>query len=291
MEHILVTGAKGFTGQYVVNELKNKGYKVSLLVRNALNTNEYSCDITDFEQVSCLLVHLQPDRIIHLAAISFVGHSDEKLFYDVNLFGTQNLLKAAKKLSGLKKIVVASSANIYGEQGLDPITEKAIPDPKNHYAISKLSMEYICRINYKDLPLVITRPFNYIGYGQDECFLIPKIVNHFKLRKPVIELGNINVSRDFSDVRDIAKYYVAIMESDVEGETINLCSGKSYSIMDIINYLSSITNHEIQINVNPEFVRDNEINFLLGSRDKLDLICRSVEVTDISDTLKIMLKE
>lgn len=138
-----------------------------------------------------------------------MGHADARAFYDVNLFGTLNLLEALTALPELpRKVLIASSANIYGTPGIEVIDESVCAAPVNHYACSKLAMEHMVRTWFDRFPIVMTRPFNYTGVGQDEKFLIPKIVSHFKRRAPKIELGNLDVSRDFSDVRDVAAAYM-----------------------------------------------------------------------------------
>ena len=122
----------------------------------------------------------------------------------------------------------------------------------------------MAKLWFAKLPIIITRPFNYTGIGQAGNFLIPKIVNHFRENKKQIELGNINVSRDFSDVRDIAKSYVDLLESDVCSEVFNLCSGNVHSLSSIITKMEKIAGYSIDVQVNPDFVRENEIKILGG---------------------------
>lgn len=271
MKTVLISGINGFTGKYVEELLLSQGYKVVGLVFSEPRDNQIQCDLTNKESVRSCLEMVRPDYIINLAALSFVGHSDQKAFYDVNVFGALNLLEVAYELKlDIKKIILASSANIYGTpENVSKIGEEQSPSPMNHYAMSKLSMEYMCNLWNDKLPIIITRPFNYTGIGQADNFLIPKIVNHFKNNKKVIELGNIDVSRDFSDVRDIAKAYVNLLESDVIGETVNLCSGNIYSLSEIIAIMNEIAGYEIEVAINPLFVRPNEIKILGGNNNKL----------------------
>jgi len=270
MKKILVTGANGFTGKYVVAELEKKDYQIIRLVGKKANVDEVECDITNKESVKSCLNEAQPDAIIHLAAISFVGHEDQTAFYNVNLFGTLNILAAIDELGlNLDKVILASSANVYGNPNVTSINEEQVPAPVNHYAMSKLAMEHMSKNWFSKIPIIITRPFNYTGPGQAECFLIPKIVSHFKSKKKQIELGNIDVYRDFSDVRDVARYYVDLLESDAKSQVVNLCSGRVFSIEYIIQKMEKIAGYCINVKVDPDFVRENEIKSLGGDNRKL----------------------
>lgn len=207
---VLITGLRGFTGHYLAAALRAYGARVVGLVQGSTQCpEEIACELTDAQAVHAAVAQVQPTHVVHLAALAFVGHADARAFYDVNLFGTLNLLEALAALSELpRKVLIASSANIYGTPGIEVIDESVCAAPVNHYACSKLAMEHMVRTWFDRFPIVMTRPFNYTGVGQDEKFLIPKIVSHFKRRAPKIELGNLDVSRDFSDVRDVAAAYM-----------------------------------------------------------------------------------
>lgn len=293
MKKVLLTGINGFTGKYVAQELESKGYQVIGLVHKNAAENQVACDLTDKAAVLNCLALVKPDYVIHLAALSFVRHSDQKAFYDVNVFGALNILEAAKELGLIfKKIIFASSANIYGNPvGLENIDESVAPAPVNHYAMSKLAMEHMTKLWFEQFPLVITRPFNYTGPGQAEHFLIPKIVSHFKQKSVDIELGNIDVYRDFSDVRDIAKAYVSLLESDVRSEVVNLCSGNVSSLSSIIEQMEMIAGYRINVKVNPEFVRENEIKVLGGDNSKLIALTGFEPSITIDNTLLDMYHE
>ncbi len=188
--------------------------------------DEWCADLARPEQLRAALEAVQPDCIVHLAAITFVPHGDPLEIYQTNLFGTFNLLDAILAV-GLRprKILLASSANVYGNPSVEVIDETLCPAPVNHYAMSKLAMEHMARTYQDRLPILMTRPFNYTGPGQDQHFLLPKIVGCYRRRQPVIELGNLDVIRDFSDVRFVVEAYRRLLDSDVAGETVNICSG------------------------------------------------------------------
>lgn len=290
MKKVLLTGVDGFTGKYVEQELNSRGYSVVGLVHRNANQDQVVCDLTDREAVLACLVQVQPNYIIHLAALSFVGHADQKAFYDVNVFGALNLLEAAKELGlQLEKVVFASSANIYGNpEGVERISESVSPSPVNHYAMSKLAMEHMAKLWFGEVPMIITRPFNYTGPGQAEHFLIPKIVSHFKRKATEIELGNTDVSRDFSDVRDIALAYANLLESDAQSEIVNLCSGQVTSLQAIISMMEEIAGYKIKVRVNPDFVRANEIKVLGGDNSKLMSLTGKAPSIKIEKTLADM---
>ncbi|EOD80104.1 UDP-glucose 4-epimerase [Grimontia indica] len=280
MKTVLVTGLSGFTGKHVEKELRDNGYAVVGL--------SSECDITDKQSVKLEIERLNPAYVIHLAALSFVQHSDQKALYDVNVFGTLNILEAIHELGlPIKKLVIASSANIYGNpKNAINIGEEQAPGPVNHYAMSKLAMEYMVRTWFGRLPIIITRPFNYTGIGQAEHFLVPKIVKHFRDGKKVIQLGNTDVSRDFSDVTDVAKVYVKLMESGATSETVNVCSGSLHSLESIIKTMEDIAGYSIAVEVNPEFVRSNEIKALNGDNTKLQSLIGFTPSKPLKETLK-----
>ena len=139
------------------------------------------------------------------------------------------------------------------------------------------------------LGIVITRPFNYTGVGQSSRFLIPKIVEHFKARAPVIELGNIDVARDFSDVRDVAMTYRCLSERAPLGKVINICSGKAISLQECLTVASQLSGHDIQVRINSGFIRENEVRRLSGDRTKIDTLVSQDTLRDFEDTLGWML--
>ena len=227
--------------------------------------------------------------VIHLAALSYVAHEDQSAFYAVNVIGATNLLEALEAESIVpEKIVIAGSANIYGNSTAEVVSESDVPEPVNHYAASKLAMEFMVKTWFPHFPIIITRPFNYTGIGQDNKFLIPKIISHFRAGKKEIELGNLDVSRDFSDVRDVAMAYRLMLESDVKSEIVNICSGQDVSLASVIEMMEKIAGYSIDVSVNPDFVRKNEIKRLLGDNAKLKRLFGYTPRYTLESTLKDM---
>lgn len=289
MKSVLVTGASGFTGRYMIAALKARGFHTVGLGGAGCGADVcLSCDLTDRKQVAQMVYEARPTHVVHLAGIAFVGHGTPEDFYRVNLFGTLNLLDALVNLGTKPRVLLASSANVYGDPNIDVVDESICPKPLNHYATSKLAMEHMARTYFGLMPMILARPFNYTGVGQTEQFLIPKIVGHFKRKEPVIELGNMDVSRDFSDVRDTVDAYAALLESDVESETINVCSGRAVSLREILGKVCTLAGYEIAVTVNPAFVRKNEIPSLRGNRSKLTSLVQCAEPRPLIDTLEWM---
>ncbi len=288
----LITGINGFTGRYVAEELTQAGYEVYGLGNQASNLpNYYQVNLLNPDALSIVINDVRPQVVVHLAAIAFVAHGNAHDFYHVNIIGTRNLLAAlAKHASTIESVLIASSANVYGNQAEGKLSELQTPNPTNDYAVSKLAMEYMAKTWSEQLPIFITRPFNYTGHGQSPQFLIPKIVSHFKNRQPVIELGNIDVWRDFNDVRNVAKAYKELIQKRPTGETINICTGNSTSLREIIKMAETICNHKIRVVVNPDFVRTNEVKILCGSPDKLLKITNMQYNYSLEETLLWMLE-
>lgn len=277
----LVTGLDGFTGRYLQFELEEHGHTVV----------GFTSDLTDADAVAAEIERVQPDVVIHLAGIAYVGHSNANAFYNVNLIGTRNLLEALSLYSpNVSSVLLVSSANIYGNLSEGVLSEDAIPNPANDYAVSKLAMEQMAHLWMDQLPLFIVRPFNYTGVGQDEEFLIPKIISHFKTKKPIIELGNLDVWREFGDVRAVANIYRRLLKHCPAGETLNICTGQIYSLKEIVGLCEKIMGHKIDVEVNPEFVRANEVRVLAGDNSRLKEVIGDWQTYSLEETLRWMLK-
>ncbi|MCE5360652.1 MAG: GDP-mannose 4,6-dehydratase [Acidithiobacillus sp.] len=293
----LITGVAGFTGRYLAEELAGAGYEVFGLTHREPSASLPSLsgifvsDLNNSEQLRQIIKLVKPDVLVHLAAVSFVAHQDVDALYRTNLLGTRHLLESLLHESApLKAVLIASSANIYGNTSAGTLGEFATPNPANDYAISKLAMEYVAKLYIGHLPLVIVRPFNYTGVGQSEHFLIPKIVAHARRRAASIELGNLDIARDFSDVRMVVNCYRRLLETPAAvGGTFNVCSGKIYTLQEIINMVNKISGHSLEVRVNPAFVRENEVKILIGDRTCLESVIGQINDISMQDTIRWML--
>lgn len=291
MPRALITGIQGFTGQYLTAALERAGFEVYGIAHDALSADGklFKADLCDRDQMRSVVEAVQPDAVAHLAAISFIAHGDAEALYRVNIVGTRNLLEALAELpKPPSAVLLASSANIYGNAPVECIDESVPPAPANDYAVSKLAMEYMARLWMDKLPIVIARPFNYTGVGQAPQFLVPKIVGCFQRKEKVIELGNIDVERDFSDVRTVASIYATLLQKSLAGEVFNVCSGQLFSLRKLLAMVAEIAGYEINVRVNPAFVRANEVKRLRGDARKLQQTIGDFESVPLMETLRWM---
>jgi len=286
----LVTGLSGFTGHYMAGELQAAGYEVfGLGQAEPGDDHHYSVDLRDKDTVARIVNDIRPDLVVHLAAIAFVAHGDVSDIYSSNIVGSRNLLAAlAACPSSPAKVLLASSANIYGNADVAVLDENCPASPENDYAVSKYAMELMSRHWADALPIVIARPFNYTGVGQSPSFLLPKLVDHFARREPRVELGNIDVYRDFSDVRTVADAYARLLLKGKPGQAYNLCSGRAHSIQDVLTMLADLAGYSIDVQVNPAFVRANEVKRLVGSNQRLVSTIGELKQIPLADTLQWM---
>jgi nucleoside-diphosphate-sugar epimerase len=290
MKTALVTGAAGFTGRYVVKALAQRGFRVfgASLGQHA-SPDWIECDLTDKPEVDAAVEHVAPDVVVHLAAMAFVAEGTPTDFYNVNVFGTLNLLEALANIAqSPSRVLIASSANVYGNSSSEELTEDTCAAPVNHYAASKLAMEHMVKTWFDRLPIVITRPFNYTGPGQDERFVIPKIVGHYRRREAAIKLGDITVQRDFSDVEDVVEAYMRLLDSDVRSEVVNICSGRTVSLEEILRSMDEIAGYKIQVEVDKGLLRTNDIARLVGSNKKLLTLTGFAPNRPLQETLRRM---
>lgn len=295
----LITGIFGFTGRQLARVLDDAGLEVHGLGRTHdrvssedLPATIHLADLQDVEQTRAALAVARPDLIVHLAGIAHVAHGDLREMYLANILGTRNLLDAAASASfPVEHVIVASSANVYGNHDVAVLDEDTSLRPANDYGISKVSAELVAGMYAPRVPLTVVRPFNYTGVGQSSSFLIPKIVAHFRKRASTIELGNIDVARDFSDVRDVCRIYRRLLGNPAAfGQTVNICSGQAVTLREVLNCCSELTGHRLEIAVNPAFVRANEVRSLAGSTERLERIIGELPRIPLKETLRWMLE-
>ncbi|MFF7706681.1 GDP-mannose 4,6-dehydratase [Pseudomonas sp. NPDC007930] len=288
---VLITGIQGFTGRYMAQEMAAHGYQVfGLSSRGGDGQQVLQADLLDAASLREAVAQVSPQVVIHLAAQAFVGHGDPASFYQVNLIGTRYLLEAlASAAQPPRCVLLASSANVYGNAQEGLLDEHSPVQPANDYAVSKLAGEYVAGLFTSRLPLVITRPFNYTGVGQGEQFLLPKIVAHVRQRAELIELGNLDVARDFSDVRAVVAAYRHLVAQCPAGHTVNVSSGQSHTLRQVLALCEALSGHRMEVRVNPAFVRANEVKTLTGDNRKLLGLAPGWSTPPLRDTLQWML--
>jgi nucleoside-diphosphate-sugar epimerase len=287
----LVTGLTGFTGRYLKRELEQAGYRVFGTTHHARQAGPdlVHVDLCERKAVGALVGQVQPDVVAHLAGIAFIAHGDPELVYRVNIVGTRNLLEAlAAQRPRPAAVLLASSANVYGNACNGIIDESVAPAPANDYAVSKLAMENMARLWGAMLPITLARPFNYTGVGHAEHYLLPKIVAHFRRGARQIELGNLDVERDFSDVRMVAASYRRMLAAAPAGQVFNICSGQVHSLAGVLALMAAIAGYQIEAQCNPALVRAGEVFRLAGSNARLRAAVGDVMAIPLADTLRWM---
>lgn len=290
-KRVFITGLEGFTGQYLAEELSGHGYEIFGTVHRSSQNNKtvYNCELSNTSRLTSLLTQIKPNYIIHLAGIAFVGHAGQRELYEANQLGTLSLLNAIdQSQSNPQKIILPSSAHVYGLQDKSPIKETSAPQPNTDYAVSKYAMEQLATLWFDRLPIVITRPFNYTGVGQSPLFLLPKIVTHFVQKAKAIELGNIDVSRDWSDVRDVVAIYRSILESEMKSMIVNVCSGSSHSIAYILEAMRQLSGYNLDVQIEQNLVRTQEIKELRGDNNLLRSYLGDTHIRPLHETLTWM---
>tara|TARA_B100000900_G_C20595946_1_gene723408 strand:- start:70 stop:927 length:858 start_codon:yes stop_codon:yes gene_type:complete len=276
---VLITGMDGFTGEHLAKVLLESGFECVGLRCNLLDRNSVFSEIKS----------LKPSFIVHLAGISFAAEQDIDSIYRINIVGTVNLLDAIKGLSVKpKKVILASSAAVYGNVEASKLSEVLCPKPVNHYGCSKLAMEHVATNYFGQFPIIIARPFNYTGIGHSEKFLIPKIIRAYRNKLPEITLGNLDISREFNDVRDVISVYKLLLLCDEHSCFVNICSGRSTSLFEIIQEMNEISGLCMEVVSSQEFSRGNEIKCLSGDDSILKSMLGYSFRYQLKDTLKYM---
>ena len=252
-------------------------------------------NITDAAALEAEVLTTDPDWVIHFAGISFVASKDDEAFYRVHALGSSNLLASLCKLQKKPvKVLLASSATVYGNSNVAHASEDQQLNPIDHYAMSKVAMEEMAKTFMDRLPIIIARPFNYTGPGQKGNFLIPKLIAHFTQKNALIELGNLNVEREFNDINMICEAYLNLLQYGTPAETYNVGSGNARSLKQVIDTLIQMTGHAIEVKVNPDFVRANEVRRMCADPAKLNALFQAqgiqLHVPPLEYTLQRMLQ-
>ncbi|MCX6841771.1 MAG: GDP-mannose 4,6-dehydratase [candidate division WOR-3 bacterium] len=282
MNRILVTGIEGFVGGHLARHLSAVGHAVIGLhwadAPPGLPAELHRGDICDFEATRTLLEAARPDGIIHLAGISSVAMSESHQLktYEVNTLGTLKLLEATRQF-GLKcRVVLISSADVYGRSNVGrPLSEDAPLQPLSPYALSRVLTCEAGRFYHRTfgLDVVILRPFSHTGPGQTATFVFPKVARAIVqiergAAEPVIEMGNLEVRRDYTDVRDVVRAYGLALERCAAGETYNVTSGKPVSIKEGVDYLCSLARVPVKVQSSAAEFRPHDIPLLTGDPSK-----------------------
>lgn len=282
MPRALIFGANGFVGRYLTRELADHGYEVVGSDVSEAPAHEglagyYSGDLLDADRVAGIVRDTDADAIVNLAAISSVGQSWKApaLTMQVNVVGTLNVLEAARTRAEPPKILLVGSSEEYAPSDR-PLKETDPIDATNPYGVSKVTQERFAEIYGERYGLRIyrTRSFNHTGPGQSTKFVIPswckQVADIERSGRPgVIHVGNVDVSRDFSDVRDVVRAYRMILESDYAGEVFNVGSGRALSLRDVLSIITSLSSQRIEVEQEEILFRPNDTPLICAKIDTL----------------------
>lgn len=277
-----ITGIGGFVGKYLASSLLEKGFEVSGIDRNDAGVkgcNVEECDVLDRERLAEVVGRARPDAIFHLAALSSVkqSFSNPEATKKVSVEGTKNLLNIVAAADFSPVVLVVSSLQVYGKPDRLPITEGAALRPASPYAEAKVEQEKICREYFKKgLKIIISRSFNHTGPGQSPEFVWPSFAKQIAEieagKGKEIRVGNLDVERDFTDVRDIVRAYLLAVQKCEPGQTYNICSGKAYNIGKMLGVLKSYSAANVEVVVDPGRLRKTDVPVLYGDNSKF---CRA----------------
>jgi GDP-4-dehydro-6-deoxy-D-mannose reductase len=268
---VLITGGQGFVGGHLARHLREMGDEVTIADREV--------DVTDRTALTAAMEATGPEVVYHLAAMTSVAESWTRPaeFTRVNVLGTAHLLDAAHEVVPDARVVLVSSAEVYGvvrEADL-PLTEASPTVPANPYSTSKLEAELVGReaVRSRRQNVVIARPFNHIGPGQTTNFVVPALVQRmFEATaegRHFIMVGDLSTRRDFSDVRDVVRAYRLLAEWGRPGEAYNVASGHDVALADLAQEVRRRINPDLEMLVDPDLLRPVEVPVSRGSFDKL----------------------
>jgi GDP-6-deoxy-D-talose 4-dehydrogenase len=254
LRRILILGASGFMGRALAAHLGANGDDVR-------TPNRAQAPMTDATVLRGVIEAAAPEIVINLAGISSILHGDVREIYETNAFGHLRLLEAAAEAAPIARVYLASSANIYGRSERETFKETDPAAPVNHYAISKFMAERFNALFGDRLIVSAARPFNCVGRGQKPTLVLSKLVDAFRSRAPRIELGNLDVRRDFVDIRDVCAMWSALLEAPKPPELVNFGNGVATPLRDVISVLEQLTDHKPQIVSAPGLLRERDITY------------------------------
>jgi GDP-4-dehydro-6-deoxy-D-mannose reductase len=267
----LITGGKGFVGQWLAAHLKDRGDEVAVI--------DLETDVADGAAVGRVLHDVVPDAVYHLAAMTHVGDSWEhpSQVLRVNVLGTAEVLAAARAAAPEARILVVSSAEVYGVVTPEqlPLGEATPTAPASPYAASKRAAEVVSLQAWRGYgqPVLVVRPFNHIGPGQSPSFFVPamakRIVEANRSGTASLRVGTLTTRRDFTDVRDVVAAYRLLIERGETGEIYNVCSGVDVAMADVAAQLLALGGADLTLETDPELVRPVDVPVLRGDAAKL----------------------
>ena len=276
MQRLLVTGRSGFVGGTLANVLETTAHGK----RWSLVDIPVTLDLRDREAIARFMEQARPDAVLHLAAQSAVPESfrDPETTLQINLVGTLHLLQALTAANFRGRLLYIGTGEVYGlvPEAELPVAETRLARPRNPYAVSKLAAEALCWQWHasQGMNVVLARPFNHIGAGQSDRFAVSDFAHQVAaikrgLRPAVIRVGDLDVTRDFTDVRDVIEAYFALLERGTAGEIYNVCSGAEHSMASILAELVDLGGVDVKIETQSQRMRPTEQRRMRGDATKI----------------------
>lgn len=269
----LITGGKGFVGQWLAAHLEDQGDEVVAI--------DLETDVADGTAVRRVMDSVRPEAVYHLAALTHVGESWENpgQVLRVNVLGTAEILAAARALEtpSAPRVLVVSSAEVYGTVRPEqlPLAEDTPARPVSPYAASKLAAEAVALQAWRGFgqPVIVVRPFNHIGPGQSPNFFVPalakRIVEARRSGATALRVGTLTTRRDFTDVRDVVVAYRLLVERGASGEVYNVCSGRDVAMAEVAAHLLELARADLELETDPDLVRPVDVPVLRGDCARL----------------------
>ena len=267
----LVTGGKGFVGQWLVSHLESHGDEVAVI--------DIETDVADGAAVGRVMADVEPEAVYHLAAMTHVGESwdDPSRVLKVNVLGTAEVLAAARSHAAEARVLVVSSAEIYGAVTPEqlPLREDSPAAPASPYAASKLAAEVVALQAWRGYrqPVIVVRPFNHIGPGQSPNFFVPalaqRIVEAQRAGAASLRVGTLTTRRDFTDVRDVVAAYRLLVTGGSPGTVYNVCSGRDVSMAEVAQQLLVLAGADLVLETDPKLVRPVDVPVLRGDAGRV----------------------
>jgi GDP-4-dehydro-6-deoxy-D-mannose reductase len=282
LHRILITGGTGFVGSHLIRHLQSTTADIIVMASGSPSTlsagvEYYELDIRREDDVRSAVRQIGPSEIYHLAGVSAVDLSwaNSRLTFEVNVIGTYNLLEAAMGLASPPRILNISTAQVYARSDA-PLTESSPVGPGNPYAASKAIAEML-EVSFRKTStggVITARSFNHTGPGQLPTFVLPAFAKQFAeieagIRPPLLAVGNIDVERDFTDVRDVVSAYSALLRKGRTGQVYNVCSGIGILLSDVIKQFQALCKTVVTIETDPTRVRTDDIHRICGDSTKI----------------------
>jgi len=296
MKRLLLTGGQGFVGSTFTRMIARDA---DLAAWHLVETPP-ELDVRDAAAVFSMVQAASADAVVHLAAQSFVPESfrDPASTIEVNVLGTLHLLQALRGTRFRGRMLYVGTGDVYGRVPEDalPVAETRLPVPRNPYAVSKLAAEALCRqwSMTESVDVVLARPFNHIGWGQSDRFVVSDFARQVSAiergaHEPVVDVGDVDVTRDFTDVEDVVRAYFSLLDAGATGETYNVCSGREQSIRGVLERLADLAGVDITVREDPARLRKAEQRRIRGDPSRIRDTTGWTALTPLDVSLETML--